>query len=129
MIVVDTSVWIDHLNDRPTGPVTLFRTYLGRQPILVGDLIMCEILQGLRNEAEALRVEAMLRGFEVVPMLDPDLAVRAAANYRRLRDRGITLRKTIDLIVGTFCIEKDHALLHNDRDYDPMAQHLGLRVL
>jgi predicted nucleic acid-binding protein len=71
----------------------------------------------------------MLRGFEVVPMLDPDLAVRAAANYRHLRDRGITLRKTVDLIVGTFCIEKDHALLHNDRDYDPMAQHLGLRVL
>ena len=97
--------------------------------LVVGDLVLCEVLQGLQTDAEAALVERALRRFDVVPMLSPDLAVRAAAHYRLLRARGVTVRKTIDLLIGTFCIERQHALLHNDRDFDGMERHLGLRVV
>jgi predicted nucleic acid-binding protein len=129
MIAVDTSVWIDHLNGNATPQVEKLHALVGREPLLVGDLVLCEVLQGLRSEREARRVEAALRRFDLAPMLDPVLALRAAANYRRLRALGITLRKTIDLIIGTFCIERGHALLHDDRDFDPMTRHLGLRTV
>jgi predicted nucleic acid-binding protein len=128
MILVDSSVWIDHLNDTATAQVLALRSLVGRQPILIGDLILCEVLQGLRTDAEARRVEQAFRAFDCVSMLNPELAVRAAQNYRRLRTLGTTVRKTIDLIIGTFCIENDHVLLHDDRDYDAMARHLGLRI-
>lgn len=129
MIVADSSVWIAHLNDRPTPQVRHLRALVGRAAILVGDLILLEVLQGLRNDREAALVERALRRFDVVPTLSPDLAVRAAANYRVLRAKGITVRKSADLIIGTFCIERGHALLHDDRDFLPMAAHLGLRIL
>jgi predicted nucleic acid-binding protein len=129
VIVVDSSVWIDHLNDRRTPRVALLRGIVGRGPILVGDLILLEVLQGLRSDAEAARVERALRRFEVAPMLDPDRAARAAAHYRALRALGVTVRKTVDLVIGTFCIDGGHALLHDDRDFDPMAEHLGLRTV
>lgn len=129
MILVDTSVWIDHLNDIATPEVDLLRELVGHQPVLVGDIILCEILQGLRSESEAVQVEKALRSFEVTRLLDAELAVRAARFYRQLRARGITIRKTIDLIIGTFCIERRHVLLHADRDFDPMEHHLGLRVV
>ena len=129
MIVVDSSVWIDHLNDRRTARVVLLRQIIGRELVLVGDLIMLEVLQGLRSDTEAARVERALRRFEVVSLLDGDRASRAAANYRTLRARGLTVRKTVDLIIGTFCIDESHILLHDDRDFDPMEAHLGLRTL
>ena len=128
MIVVDSSVWIDHLNDRRTARVVLLRQIIGRELVLVGDLILLEVLQGLRSDTEAARVERALRRFEVVSLLDGDRAPRAAANYRTLRARGITVRKTVDLIIGTFCIDESHTLLHDDRDFDPMEAHLGLRT-
>jgi predicted nucleic acid-binding protein len=129
MIVVDSSVWIDHLNDRVTPEVERLRGLVGRAAILVGDLILLEVLQGLRDEREAALVERALRHFEVVAMLDPGLASIAAANYRLLRGLGVTLRKTADLIIGTFCIEGGHTLLHSDRDFLPMQTHLGLRTV
>lgn len=129
MIVVDSSVWIDYLRDRRTERAAQFDALLGREPILVGDVILCEVLQGVRSETEATRTEALLRGFDIAQMLDADLAVAAAANYRRLRSLGVTIRKTVDLIIGTFCIERGHDLLHDDRDFDAMERHLGLRVL
>jgi predicted nucleic acid-binding protein len=129
VIVVDTSVWVDHLNDAETDQVSLLRSLAGREAILVGDLVLCEVLQGLSSDSDARQVESALRRFDVVPMLSPELAVRAAANYRRLRARGVTVRKTIDMIIGTFCIENRHVLLHDDRDFDAMARHLGLQVL
>jgi hypothetical protein len=129
MIVVDTSVWIDHFNGRLTERVNLLRMIVGRHPILVGDLVLCEVLQGARNDHDALRLEAGLRQFDLAPMVNPDLAARAAGNYRRLRTRGVTVRKTIDVLIGTFCIENSHVLLHDDRDFEPMERHLGLRVL
>jgi predicted nucleic acid-binding protein len=129
VILVDTSVWVDHLNDSVTDQVRILRALIGREPLLVGDLILCEILQGLRTDAEAAMVEQALRRFDLVSLTDPDLAVRAAAHYRLLRGKGITIRKTIDLLIGAFCIEHGHSLLHADRDFDPMAAYLGLRVV
>ncbi|MCU0839874.1 MAG: PIN domain nuclease [Rhodospirillales bacterium] len=128
MIVVDSSVWIDFLNGVRSAEVERLLPLLGRQPLLVGDIILLEVLQGIRNEAEATRVEAGLRRFLVEPMLDAELAVVAARHYRRLRTAGITVRKTIDLVIGTFCIVRGHPLLTSDRDFRPMAEHLGLRL-
>ncbi len=128
MIVVDSSVWIDHLNDHVTPEVRRLRALVGREAILVGDLILLEVLQGMRNERDAALVERALRRFDVAPMLDPDLASRAAANYRLLRGLGVTVRKTADLVIGTYCIERGHALLHSDRDFLPMQVHLGVQV-
>ena len=96
--------------------------------IVVGDLILLEVLQGARSERHAAIIEQSLREFTIRSMLDDDLAVRAARNYRLLRERGVTVRKTIDVIIGTFCIREGHALLHDDRDFNPMAEHLGLRI-
>jgi hypothetical protein len=129
LIVVDSSVWIAHLCDAATEPVRKLRTLARLTALLVGDVILLEVLQGARNADDAVTIEHALRQFEIVPMLSPELAVEAAANYRFLRSRGVTLRKTADLIIGTFCIEHGHALLHNDRDFDPMRQHLGLQVV
>jgi len=130
VIVVDSSVWIANLRDLDTAPVRRLRAIDHMtEPVLVGDLILLEVLQGARDEQHASRIEQALRRFPVEPMLDADLAVRAARNVRSLRARGITVRKTIDIIIGTFCIERGHQLLHDDRDFLPMATHLGLRVL
>jgi predicted nucleic acid-binding protein len=129
VILVDTWVWVDHLNDRPTAEVETLRGLVGRVPLLVGDLILCEILQGLRSDREAALVEQALRRFDLVTLTDPELAVRAAANYRFLRGKGVTISKTIDLLIGTFCIERGHVLLHADRDFEPMRHHLGLRTV
>lgn len=129
MIVDDTSVWIDFLSGRPTPQVGLLQDLLGAELLLVGDLILLEVLQGVRSEAEAARVAAALGRFDIPLMLDPQLAVLAASHYRRLRTLGVTMRKTVDLIIGTFCIANDHALLTADRDFIPMATHLGLRLV
>jgi predicted nucleic acid-binding protein len=129
VILVDSSVWIDHLNDAATEAVRRLRELIPSRPLLVGDLILCEVLQGLRSEREARLVERALRRFAIVSLLDPDLAVKAAANYRSLRAKGITIRKTVDLIIGTFCIERGHVLLHDDRDFEPMVRFLGLQTI
>ena len=126
MIVVDSSVWIDFLNGRNAPHVRRLRAVLGAHEVIIGDLMLCEVLQGLDNERAARDVEALLRRFEIVPMAGDAIAVAAAGNFRFLRRRGITVRKTIDLLIGTWCIENRRPLLHNDRDFHPMARHLGL---
>lgn len=126
MIVVDSSVWIDFLNGRHLAHVLKLRTRLGTEEIIIGDLMLCEVLQGLENEAAARAVEGFLRRFDIVSMAGDAIAVVAARNFRYLRRRGITVRKTIDLLIGTWCIENRVPLLHNDRDFVPMARHLGL---
>jgi predicted nucleic acid-binding protein len=126
VIVVDTSVWIDFLNGRTAPHVGRLRAALGKDEILVGDLTLCEVLQGLDNERAARNVEALLRRFQIVPMVGDAIAVAAARNFRSLRSRGVTIRKTIDLLIGTWCIVNNRALLHNDSDFRPMARHLGL---
>ena len=126
MIVVDSSVWIDFLNGRNAPHVRRLRAVLGTDEVIVGDLMLCEVLQGLESERAARDVEALLRRFEIVPMAGDAIAVVAAHNFRSLRRRGTTVRKTIDLLIGTWCIENRRPLLHNDSDFHPMARHLGL---
>jgi predicted nucleic acid-binding protein len=126
LIVVDTSVWIDFLNGRNAPHVTALRAALGQDEIIIGDLMLCEVLQGLDSENEAQQVESLLRRFDIAPMTGDTIAVIAARNYRALRRRGITIRKTIDLLIGTWCIENRRPLLHNDSDFRPMARYLGL---
>lgn len=129
MIVVDSSVWIANLRAADTPAARKLRAIEDVDDIIVGDLILLEVLQGARSEAHATLIETALRRFRVERMLDEMLAVRAARNYRLLREKGATVRKTIDVIIGTFCIANGHALLHDDRDFEPMTAHLGLRVL
>jgi predicted nucleic acid-binding protein len=126
LIVVDSSVWIDFLNGRDTSQVRRLRAMLGSEEITVGDLMLCEVLQGLASEPAAREVESLLRRFEIVPMAGEAICLAAARNFRVLRQRGITVRKTIDLLIGTWCIANGRPLLHNDRDFKPMARHLGL---
>jgi predicted nucleic acid-binding protein len=128
MIVVDSSVWIANLKNLNVLPVHKLRNIQFTQTILVGDLILLEVLQGARDELHAARLEQDLRQFQIANMLDDHISVQAARNYRLLRQNGVTLRKMADLIIGTFCIEEGHSLLHNDRDFDPMATILGLVV-
>jgi predicted nucleic acid-binding protein len=124
VILVDSSVWIAHLRGHRTSATDKLEEVVAREPLLVGDLILLEILQGARDDAHATRIERGLR-----PLLAADLAPRAARNYRKLRDVGITIRKTADIIIGTFCIEHRHTLLHDDRDFAPMEKRLGLNVV
>ena len=129
MIVVDSSVWIDHYNGRTTPQTLKLEALLGVAELLVGDIILCEVLRGARSDAHARSIGKELADFDCVPMLDPELAVVAAANYRKLRGLGVTIRKTVDLVIGTCCLERGYELLHADRDFDAMETHLGLRVV
>jgi predicted nucleic acid-binding protein len=128
MTLVDSSVWIDQFNQIPNPAVERLRALVTEGPLLVGDLILCEVLQGFRSEAQAQLVERALGQYQIVALSNPELAIKAAANYRLLRRRGITIRKTI-VIIGTFCIERGHALLHSDRDFEPMERFLGLQAV
>jgi predicted nucleic acid-binding protein len=127
MIVVDSSVWIDWIKNRETaGTAKLAACH--PDDIVVGDIVLLEVLRGAADERHARRLEARLRQYTIVPMLDANLAVRAAQNYRILRSSGITIRTIADLLIGTFCVEHGHLLLQHDRDFLPMAEHLGLRL-
>ena len=131
MIVVDSSVWIARLRGAASAAASKLEILAegDADEILVGDLIMLEVLQGARDEAHAAFIEQGLRAFRVEAMLDAQLAAIVARNYRLLRGRGVTIRKTADLIIGTFCIERGHALLHDDSDFQAIAQHLPLTML
>jgi predicted nucleic acid-binding protein len=129
MIVVDTSVWIDYFNGRLTRPADRLDSLLSREPLLMGDLILAEVLQGFRSDADFRRALEFLSALEFQAMMGRDLAIASARNYRRLRAIGVSVRKSIDVMIGTFCIENSHQLLHSDRDFDPMARYLGLRVV
>lgn len=129
MIVVDTSVWISHFRNVLTPQVLFLRAIELPRQIIVGDAILLEILQGAESERHARLVEMKLRELYILPMLDERIAAAAAKNYRMLRAKGITIRKTIDLVIGTFCIEHGHMLLHQDRDFSPMSEHLGLQIV
>ena len=126
MILVDTSVWIAEIRGVRNAATAALAAFADEERLLVGDVILLEVLQGARDERHAARIERELRRYAVVPLLTPALASSAARNYRKLRAVGVTIRKTADLIIGTFCIEYGHRLLHADRDFEPMQRHLGL---
>lgn len=129
MTVVDTSVWIDYFNDISTKETEAFNDMLGSQEILMGDLILTEILQGFQRDSHFEAARKLLQAFPIVPMVGPSLALKSAQHYRTLRKRGVTIRKTLDVMIGTFCIAQDLALLYADRDFDPMVRYLGLRTV
>jgi len=129
MILVDSSVWGDYFNGRKTRQTDRLHEALGREVVVVGDLILTEILQGFVRDRDFTTAKDLLLRFEVVEMLGRDVALKSAANYRFLRRKGVTVRKTIDVMIATFCLENDIILLHDDRDFDPFEEHLGLMVL
>lgn len=126
MLVVDTSVWIDYFRDPRSPYAQKFDEALGRTEVVIGDLILVEVLQGLREGAQLRLVQATLKAFRVLPFCGPEMARKAAGNYRLLRSKGLTIRGTIDVIIATWCIENGAALLHNDRDFLVMEEALGL---
>ncbi|WP_310387095.1 PIN domain nuclease [Roseateles sp.] len=128
MILVDSSVWTDYFRAADTPQVALLDSYLGNVRLAVGDLIAAEVLQGVREERQYRLVKRTLDAFEHVDLVGYALAVRASQHYRALRDRGVTIRKTIDTLIATYCMENDLTLLHADRDFDPFVQHLGLKI-
>lgn len=126
MIVVDSSVWISLLRDQDTPQVSTLLNMRSRSEILVPDLVLLELLQGSANDRHAARIERQLDLFEQVAISSLSLAPIAAGHYRHLRARGITIRKTVDLIIATYCIANRHHLLHQDRDFEPFVAHCGL---
>ncbi len=128
MTLVDSSVWIDFLRGSPTPQASLLDSMLGREPVLLGDLIAAEVLQGIRTHREFKLVERTFDAFERVQICDWDIALKAARHFRTLREKGITVRKTIDALIATRCIEDRLVLLHADRDFEPFEKHLGLTV-
>jgi predicted nucleic acid-binding protein len=129
LVIVDTTVWVDYLNGFDTRYTTWLDEQLERQRLGLTDLILCEVLQGIRDDMQAARVREELLEFEILTMGGIALAVTAAQNYRLLRARGRTVRKTIDCLIATFCLLNDHELIHNDRDFDSFEQVLKLQVI
>jgi predicted nucleic acid-binding protein len=129
LILVDSSVWIDYFNGTTTAQTDKLDGLLGREPLAIGDLILTEVLQGFADDRDFNQAKRMLTTLLVVELGGEEIAIQAAKNFRVLCRRGITVRKTIDTVIATRCIEDGYALLHNDRDFDPFAKHLGLRVV
>ena len=129
MIVVDTTVWVDYLRGADTPEVRWLELNLERQRLGLVDLILCEVLQGTTSPADFRAVQRELLRFEVFATGGIPLAIAAAGHYRRLRSQGITVRRTIDCLIATFCLQGGHSLLHSDRDFDPFERFLGLAVV
>jgi predicted nucleic acid-binding protein len=127
VILVDSSVWIDFFRGVTTPQVDVLDGLLGVEPLAIGDLILAEVLQGFRSEKEFNQARKLLLALEHVDIGGQEIAIQAARNFRTLRERGVTIRKTIDTLIATKCIEADMALLFSDRDFDPFVEHLGLR--
>ena len=127
MIVVDTSVWIDYFRGVVNPQSDKLDTILGVERVITGDLILTEVLQGFASDRDFNRARKLLASVPLIPLVGEDIAFQAAKNFRKLRTLGITIRKTIDTLIATSCIEKKFSLLYSDRDFDPFVQHLGLR--
>jgi len=128
VIAVDSSVWIALLRRTPSQAVARLNAIESARTILVGDIVLMEVLRGARDEAHASALEKRLRRFQIRPMLSPELASQAARHYRKLRGLGVTTRKSSDLIIASYCIANGHHLLHQDRDFEPFAEHCGLLI-
>jgi predicted nucleic acid-binding protein len=129
MVIIDTTVWVDYLRGVTNAETDWLDAALGHQLLGSTDLILCEILQGVRDDEVAKDVERQLRMLHVFELCGADLARDAARNHRTLRARGRTVRKTIDCLIATFCIRERHSLLHRDRDFDDFEEHLSLSVI
>ena len=129
MILVDSSVWINYFNGKISWQTEMLDQMLQQIPVYTGDLILTEVLQGFRDDQEYKKAREVLSILPCKNIGGYNVAVQSAENYRKLRKRGITVRKTIDIIIGTFCIAENIPLLHDDRDFDPMKEHLSLKTI
>lgn len=129
MILVDSSVWIDYFNGRDTIQTAKLDELLGADLLGLGDLILTEVLQGFRSDADYRVAKQMLTSLTVFNMLGLEVAIKSADNFRELREQGITIRKTVDVIIATFCIENGHSLLFSDKDFIPFVNNLGLSAV
>jgi len=128
MILVDASVWIDYFSGTDTGQTERLDRFLGRRLIATGDLILTEVLQGFRQDSDHIKAKKALLCFHSFDMLGTRLAIQSAENFRRLRQKGITIKKTAVVIIATFCIDRQIPLLFSDRDFEPFVAHLGLKT-
>jgi predicted nucleic acid-binding protein len=126
VILVDSSVWIDYFNGTICPRTDRLDALLGVEPIGLGDIILAEVLQGFRDDEDYETAKELLLSLPIFDLLGRDMAIRSAANFRWLRSRGITIRKTVDVVIATFCIERGFPLLHADRGFEPFHRHLGL---
>jgi predicted nucleic acid-binding protein len=126
MIIVDSSVWIDYFNGKDLPEVTKLDELLETELLGIGDLILAEVLQGFRQDNDYRQAKQLLTSLTVFEMLGADAAINSADNFRTLRKKGLTVRKTIDVAIATFCIDNGHYLLFSDRDFLPFVEHLGL---
>jgi predicted nucleic acid-binding protein len=129
VVIIDTTVWVDYFRGVRNPETDWLDTDIDRQRLGLTDIILCEVLQGVHDDSAAADVERRLRKLEVFETGGVDLATEAARNYRVLRARGHTVRKTIDCLIATFCIRGGHSLLHRDRDFDPFERYLELSVV
>ena len=129
MLVVDSTVWIDYFNGVENPQTDYLEQIADRIPILVGDLILVEVLQGFREDTDFEKARQALGKYIQVAMVSPELALQSARNFRLLRSKGVAVRKTIDSLIATYCIENEHNLLHIDSDFDGYEKHLGLKVI
>ena len=127
MILVDSSVWIDYFRGTSTPEAEKLDSLLGTEPVATGDLILTEVLQGFVSDRDFNQAKKLLTSLVIVDLAGRDIAIQAAKNFRVLRALGITVRKTIDTVIATRCIESRLSLLYSDRDFDPFVKHLGLR--
>lgn len=127
MIFVDSSVWIDYFNGATNTQTDYLDSLLGKEPIALGDLVLIEVLQGFRRDRDYRIAREMLTSLRVFTLGGQDIALQSAHNFRLLRKKGVTVRKTIDVLIATFCIDKDIPLLHSDKDFEPFHQYLKLR--
>lgn len=128
MILVDSSVWISYFNGSSTWQTDLLDHYLSNTPIIIGDLILTEVLQGFRSNTDFETAKSFLGALQFRQIGGYNVAIQSANNYRILRKSGVTVRKTIDIIIATFCIIEGLTLLHDDRDFDPMVTHFSLQT-
>jgi predicted nucleic acid-binding protein len=127
LVVIDTSAWIEFLNDTGHEIVNVLEYALDNELVCLGDLVYCEVLQGIKNKRELNRVKTLFSTLHSDAVGGFEVCARASENYKYLRSTGVTVRKTIDIIIGTFCLENGHEIIHNDRDFKHMEEHLGLK--
>ena len=129
MVMIDTSVWIDYFSGKDSSKTNQLNYLLKNELICIGDIILLEVLQGIRFDKEFERVSKLFQNLITFNVLNTEIAYKAAQNYRFLRAKGITIRKSVDCIIATYCIENDIILLHNDKDFIPFSDNFNLKVI
>lgn len=128
MIFLDSTVLIDYFNGKNIWQVEALDSILGKELVVIGDYVLTEVLQGFKNDKDFHKAKAILLTFPCFDIGGKEMAIQSANNYRLLRKKGVTVRKTIDIMIATFCIENNLTLLHNDKDFDPCEKYLNLKI-